>query len=79
MAPVQPQDLESSRQSFTMLLSQYPDNSKVPDALYKLGVVYHQLGDTQRSLEFLNRVRSEHPQSSAAGLAQTYADAAELR
>ena len=70
---------EKARQSFAQVTNLYPDHQKVPDALYKLGVVYHQLGDTQRSLEFLNRVRSEHPQSSAAGLAQTYADAAELR
>ena len=68
---------EKARQSFAQVTNLYPDHQKVPDALYKLGVVYHRLGDTQRSLEFLSRVRNEHPQSSAAGLAQTYA--AELR
>ena len=68
---------ERARQSFSQVINLYPDHQKVPDALYKLGVVYHRLGDTTRSLEFLNRVRGEHPQSSAAGLAQTYA--AELR
>ena len=68
---------EQARQSFAQVTNLYPTHQKVPDALYKLGVVYHRLGDTRRSLEFLDRVRREHPQSSAAGLAQTYA--AELR
>lgn len=68
---------EQARQSFAQVTNLYPTHQKVPDALYKLGVVYHRLGDTQRSLEFLDRVRKEFPQSSAAGLAQTYA--AELR
>jgi len=35
-------------------------------------VVYHRLGDDQRAREYLNRTRTEYPQSSAAGLAQTY-------
>lgn len=64
---------EMARQSFTQVANLYPDHQKVPDALYKLGVVYHRLGDTQRSLKYLGRVRAEHPQSSAASLAQTYA------
>ena len=68
---------EKARQSFAQVANLYPDHQKVPDALYKLGVVYHRLGDTQRSLEYLGKVRAEHPQSSAAGLAATYA--AELR
>jgi tol-pal system protein YbgF len=68
---------EKARQSFAQVANLYPDHQKVPDALYKLGVVYHRLDDTQRSLEYLDRVRAEHPQSSAAGLAETYA--AELR
>ena len=43
------------------------------DALYKLGVVYHRLGDNSRSLEYLNRVQADYPTTSAAGLATTYA------
>lgn len=66
------EEIEKSRQSFMQVINLYPDHQKVPDALYKLGVVYHRLGDVPRAREYLNRVRSEHPQSSAAGLAQTY-------
>lgn len=70
-------ETEKARQSFVQVVNLYPDHQKVPDALYKLGVVYHRLGDTKQSLQYLNRVRSEHPQSSAAGLAESYAS--ELR
>ena len=65
-------ETEKARQSFMQVISLYPDHQKVPDALYKLGVVYHRLGDLPHAKEYLNRTRSEHPQSSAAGLAQTY-------
>jgi len=68
---------DKARQSFAQVINLYPDHSKVPDTLYKLGVVHHRLGDTGRALEFFEQVRSEHPESSAAGLAATYA--AELR
>jgi len=65
-------ETEKARQSFMQVINLYPDHQKVPDALYKLGVVYHRLGDVARARDYLNRTRSEYPQSSAAGLAQTY-------
>ena len=64
---------EDARQSFAQLINLYPDHQKVPDALYKMGVVYHRLGDNSRALEYLGRVRENHPNTSAAGLAATYA------
>ena len=64
---------EDARQSFAQLINLYPDHQKVPDALYKMGVVYHRLGDNTRALEYLGRVRENHPNTSAAGLAATYA------
>lgn len=70
-------DLELARQSFMQVVNLFPDNQKVADALYKLGVTHHRLGDNVRALEFLDRVRAEFSNSSAAGLASTYA--AELR
>ena len=68
---------EQARQNFAQVVNLYAEHTKVPDALYKLGVVHHRLGDNQRALEYLDRVQSESPDSSAAGLARTYA--AELR
>ena len=66
-------DTEQARQAFAQLINLYPAHQKVPDAMYKMGVVYHRLGDRARALDYLQRVRGEHPGSSAAGLAETYA------
>jgi tol-pal system protein YbgF len=65
-------ETEQARQAFVQVINLFPDHQKVPDAMYKLGVVYHRLGDVDRARDYLNQVRSRHPQSSAAGLAQTY-------
>ena len=70
-------DLELSRQAFAQVVNLFPDHAKMRDALYKLGVVYHRLGDAGRALEFLDRVTADFPGSSAASLAQAYA--AEIR
>ena len=71
---ITPPDPESARQSFMLLVDQYPENSKVPDALYKLGRVQFMKGNRDRSREFLDRVISEHGDSSAAKLAQEFID-----
>ena len=70
-------ELEKSRQSFVQVVTLYPTHQKVPDALYKLGVVYDRLGEQGRAREYLTRVQSEYPDSPAARLAKSYA--AELR
>lgn len=66
-------EVELARQSFSQVLSLYPEHGKVPDALYKLGVVHHRLNDNERALEYLDRVMADHPESTASGLARTYA------
>lgn len=68
---------ELARQAFMQVITLYGDHAKVPDALYKLGVVYHRLGENNRALQYLDRVTAEHPAHAAASLAQSYA--AELR
>ncbi|TDI89906.1 MAG: tol-pal system protein YbgF [Chloroflexi bacterium] len=70
-------ELETSRQRFVQVVDLYPSHRKVPDALYKLGVVYGRLGEQDRAREYLSRVQSEYPDSPAARLAKLYA--AELR
>ena len=67
------QNTEQARQSFMQVVSLYPDHPKVPDTLYKLGVAYHRLGDSTRAMDFFDQVQSRYPQSSAAGLAASYA------
>ena len=56
----EPPDLEASRQSFALLLSQYPDNSKAPDALYKLGKVQFLKGNREKAREYLDLVITQY-------------------
>lgn len=70
-------ELELARQAFAQVVNLYGDDAKVPDALYKLGVVYHRLGDNDRALQYLDRIIAEHGEHTAADLARSYA--AELR
>tara|TARA_R110002049_G_scaffold94430_6_gene232481 strand:+ start:2984 stop:3982 length:999 start_codon:yes stop_codon:yes gene_type:complete len=55
-----PPDLEASRQSFALLLSEYPDNSKAPDALYKLGKVQFLKGNREKAKEYLDLVIAQY-------------------
>lgn len=71
------EELELSRQAFVQVITLHPEHAKVQDALYKLGVVYHRLGDTPAALNYLDRLIGEFPESSAARLAESYA--AEIR
>ena len=70
-------DLELARQAFVQVVNLFSDHGKVPDALYKLGVVYHRLGDNESALRYLDRVATEYADHAAARLARSYA--AELR
>ena len=56
----QPPDLEAARQSFALLLSQYPDNPKAPDALYKLGKVQFMKGNREKAREYLDLVITQY-------------------
>lgn len=74
---VEPKDLEKSRQFFVQMVTLYSDHARIPEALAKLGMVYHELGNVTRALEYLDRVVAEYPDHDAARLAETYAQ--ELR
>ncbi|MCY3858655.1 MAG: tetratricopeptide repeat protein [Gammaproteobacteria bacterium] len=74
---VDPTDLEKSRQFFVQMVTLYSDHARIPEALAKLGMVYHELGNVTRALEYLDRVIAEFPDHDAARLAETYAQ--ELR
>ena len=65
-------DLEASREAFVQVKERWPEHDKVPDVLYKLGVVYHQLGESGQARDYLQQVQQQHPDSSAARLAGNY-------
>jgi tetratricopeptide (TPR) repeat protein len=71
---IDPPDPEAARQSFMLLLNQYPDNAKVPDALYKLGRVQFIKGNSARAREYLEPRHARVPDSSAARLASDFID-----
>ena len=70
-------NLEKSRQSFGQVVNEFPTNQKASDAMYKLGTVYYRMGNQPKALEYLNRVQTQFPGTSAANLARAYAS--ELR
>ena len=62
----EPPDLEASRQSFVLLLAEYPDNSKAPDALYKLGTVQFKKGNREKAREYMDLVISQYGSTNNA-------------
>jgi tol-pal system protein YbgF len=64
--------LEQAKTSFTLVMTAYPDNSKVPDALYKLAITLDRLGQKELAKQYLKDVKQKYPASSAAKLAQSY-------
>jgi tol-pal system protein YbgF len=73
---IEPADPESARQNFQLLLDQYPNDRKVPDALYKLARVHALKGNVDRSKEYLNKVIADYgeEQHPAAQLAKDFLD-----
>jgi tol-pal system protein YbgF len=62
----EPPDLEQARQSLVQVLRLFPDHRKVPDALYKLGVIYRALGEAPQARAYLEQVLAEHPDATVA-------------
>jgi len=63
---------ELARQSFSVVVEQYAGHSKALDARFKLGKIYHQLGDLERSRELLEMTAQSN--GGAAVKAQSYLD-----
>jgi tol-pal system protein YbgF len=70
---IDPPDLERSRQSFVQVVNLYPRHQKASDSMYKLAVVYRQMGDGDRAREYLARVQSDYAGTTAARLAASLA------
>jgi len=63
---------ELARQSFSVVVEQYAGHNKSLDASFKLGKIYHQLGDLERSRELLEMTAQSS--GGAAVKAQSYLD-----
>ena len=65
-------DYEQARQALVQVIDGFPGNNKVPDASFKLGKVYHLMGDCSRSKAFLQQVATSYASKSAGQLAERY-------
>lgn len=65
-------DYESARQALVQVVTGFPMSNKVPDAGFKLGKVYHLMGDCQRAKETLQSVATDFSDKSAGKLADKY-------
>lgn len=65
-------DLEQARQALVQVIDGFPGSNKVPDASFKLGKVYHLMGDCGRAKAFLQQVASVYAAKSAGQLAERY-------
>ena len=53
-------------QQFQKILDDYPRAPKQPEALLKIALIQHQLGDTQGAQQTIESLKSQHPDSDAA-------------
>jgi len=63
-------DADSSAAYYQQVVDRFPGSSRVPPALYKLGLLAEQRGDRQTAVDVFNRVVQQHPSSDAAELAR---------
>ena len=62
-------DPEKAKVAFCKVISQYPNSSKVPDSLLKLGYIEFDQQNIVKSRDYLTRVTTSYPDSTAAHLA----------
>lgn len=67
---LQREDLAQSRDWFTLMLKAHPSHQKAPEAKYKLGKVYHLLGDSAQAKKILEEVAAANV--AVSSLAQDY-------
>jgi tol-pal system protein YbgF len=62
-------EFDKARAAFGKVVSQYPNSSKVPDALLKLGYIEFDQQNIAKARDYLTRVTTSYPGSTAAHLA----------
>lgn len=62
-------DNDKARSAFAKVISQYPNSSKVPDALLKLGYIEFDQQNMAKARDYLTRVTTSYPGSTASHLA----------
>jgi tol-pal system protein YbgF len=62
--------VQESLEGFNKIPELHPTSTKVPDALYRIGLLHLELGNTSEARLFLDRVVNTYPDSNAAGPAR---------
>ncbi|MCG8415614.1 MAG: tetratricopeptide repeat protein [Pseudomonadales bacterium] len=62
---------DEARESFEIILDQYPDSAKFPDAMYGLAQAYQGLGNIPQARQLLNDIKRRFPNTGVANLADT--------
>jgi tol-pal system protein YbgF len=60
-----------AKDSYEVILSQYENHAKLPDAMYGLGLAYQGLGNITQARQLLNEIKRRFPNTGAASLADT--------
>lgn len=62
--------VQDALDGFNQIPELHPTSAKVPDALYRIGLLHLELGNTSEAMLFLDRVVNTYPDSNSAGPAQ---------
>ncbi len=62
---------EEARTAYEIILNQYSDSPKLPDAMYGLGLAYQGLGNIPQARQLLNDIKRRFPNTGVANLADT--------
>jgi len=62
--------VQEALEGFNTIPELHPTSTKVPDALYRIGLLHLELGNTSEARLFLDRVVNTYPDSNAAGPAR---------
>jgi len=71
---VQNDEIEDAIDAFLEIPEYHPEADRVPAALYRVGLLYRELGDNAEARFYLERVVNTWPDSAAAGMAQRVLD-----
>lgn len=63
------QEYPQAIEAFELVQREHPTGNKVPDALYKIGLIHLKQGDEQRARRYFEEVRKRFPNTAAARLA----------
>ena len=65
------EQFEEARNSYEIILDQFPGAAKVPDAMYGLALAYQGLGNLAQARQLLDEIKRRFPNTGVANLADT--------